>query len=328
MPRALTLVIFLLLVIHRTPAQAETVRIFLIGGASNTLGQGFPSDLEPPWSEPQEDVWIWQDDLGQNVGWTALRPGFALNDNNMGSGGNHDACNANEIARGHCGDRFGVELTLGRGLADAFPGDQIAIVKHAYGGRRVHDHWNPDTVGPPDRDHMYAGLKDKLQDATEALSDQGFDSVVAGMFWVNVAGDAKNSLALDHETNLTRLIAAVRNDLAGDLSMPFIIAGAHPFIGWEELVPFIDVVRQSERNIAAADPLVGFVDTDDVSLRPFNAQYPGDWYHFDSAGLLDLGERLATSYVATAVPEPGSLAMLAGLAMMGLLYWWRRRSGQ
>ncbi len=139
MPRTLTLLIFLFLVIHRTPAQAETVRVFLIGGSSNTWGQGFARDLEPPWSEPQEDVWIWQDDLGQNVGWTALRPGFGVRDSNMGSGGNLGACTPTDILRGSCVDRFGVELTLGRGLADAFPGDQIAIVKHATGGRRVHD---------------------------------------------------------------------------------------------------------------------------------------------------------------------------------------------
>ncbi len=37
----------------------------------------------------------------------------------------------------------------------------------------------------------------------------------------------------------------------------------------------------------------------------------------------DVGFRVAS---VSPIPEPGSLAMLAGLALTGLLYWWRRRA--
>ena len=50
---------------------AADVKIFVLAGNSNTYGQGFAAEVAPPLNMPQEDVWIWQDDLGSNVGWTA-----------------------------------------------------------------------------------------------------------------------------------------------------------------------------------------------------------------------------------------------------------------
>ncbi len=104
----------------------QTVKVFLLGGQSNMQGTRTVNFLPPPFDEPQDDVWIWQDD-NTTKGWTSLRVGFA------GTGSDFD--------RG-----FGPELSLGRVLADAMPDDQFAFVKHVQGGTgaTMEDGWSPD----------------------------------------------------------------------------------------------------------------------------------------------------------------------------------------
>src|SRR5262245_48000873 len=48
------------------------IQVLLLVGQSGMEGNGSNVDLRSPYDAPQADVWIWQDDLGQNVGWTSL----------------------------------------------------------------------------------------------------------------------------------------------------------------------------------------------------------------------------------------------------------------
>src|SRR5262245_53244180 len=90
------------------------VQVLLLVGQSNMDGAPDVGELRTPYDAPQSDVWIWQDDLSTNVGWTSLRGGFG-GDSNKGSGGN--------------GGQFGPELSFGRTLADARPESQFALIK-------------------------------------------------------------------------------------------------------------------------------------------------------------------------------------------------------
>ena len=162
----------LLTVLLPAETHAAPVKLFILAGTSNMLGHGTEADLPSPWDMPQEDDWIWQNDLVDNLGFTALRPGFGATDNNWGSGGNGLRCTNGIVAAGRCGTlELGPELTLGRELADAFPDHQIALVKHA-GVGAVAVEWHPDTAGPGDQRHNYAALTEKMEDATQALLDE------------------------------------------------------------------------------------------------------------------------------------------------------------
>jgi hypothetical protein len=118
------------------------------------------SELPPAWNVPQEDVWIW---LGDKMGggeWTELGPGHGgVSHNEFREPAGLDPLHA-----------IGPELAIGRGLADAFPDEQIALVKYTYATNM--DDWDPEKLGPPDRNHLYAGLREKSDNATvnKALS--------------------------------------------------------------------------------------------------------------------------------------------------------------
>ncbi len=301
------------------PSSATEVKLFVLAGTSNMWGQGFVSDVPPPRNAPQDDVWMWQDDLGDNVGWTALRPGFGVTSNNFGSGGNTLRCNDNQQAEGRCGkDELGPELTLGRLLADAFPDYQIALLKHAGGGSDLFEVWNPNTPGPADNKHLYAGLTEKMADATQALADAGLSYEVAGLFWEQGGGDAKKLDKADiYESNLTDLISAIRDDFAGHSEMPFVIGRSNSYLSSWGSYPFLDQVRSAQVAVANADPLGAWVDGDDLSRRPNDV-------HYDAAGQLELGRRFAGAYLGVAVPEPSTIT-LAGLAAICLFAFRRRK---
>jgi hypothetical protein len=296
----------LLAVALHSPDVRAGVKVFLMVGSSNMWGQGFASEVPAPLNEPRDDIWIWQDDLAANVGWTPLRPGFGNSDNNLGSGGNHLRCDPDLSGPGHCGlDRIGPELTLGRALADAFPNDRIALLKHVRGGGTLSD-WNPDSPGPMGEAAMYVGLRHKFDKATQVLKDSGLSYEVAGMFWDQGGADARDQSGISaqqYEANLTNIIASVREDFAMNSNMPFVLGRSHTYL--PDDFGFLPVVRNAQENVANSDPRVGMVYTDDISRRPFNATFTGDHWHYDTAGQFEFGRRFASAFLAIAAEPAG-----------------------
>jgi len=289
--------LILMLAVGYQSSNADDVKIFVLAGASNIYGQGFATDVISPYDVPQDDVWIWQDDLGDNVGWTALQPGFGATTNNFASGGTPNRCNASQERQGRCGNsEFGPELSLGRFLADAFPEHQIAILKHSRGGGDLVTHWNPanewnsTNAGPPDIDHMYAGLTAKIEKATDALVEDNLDYEVAGFFWEQGGGDARDiDKANAYAANLTNLIASFRDDFA-DENMPFVIGRKN--IATLDRHTYLETIRDSQIEVADADPFGSWVSIDDLTVRsPTDA-------HLNAEGQVDLGIRFANAYLS------------------------------
>jgi hypothetical protein len=140
----------------RSLLSATPVQVMLLVGASNMEGLSRTSSLMSPYNAPQTDVWIWQDDLGQNVGWTSLRGGFG-GDNNHGSGGG--------------GPSFGAEVSLGRTLANARPESQFALIKHTQSGigSTMHNGWNPDRGNGSGPGQIWIDFVAKAHEALAAL---------------------------------------------------------------------------------------------------------------------------------------------------------------
>ncbi len=298
-------VALLLLAAGNQLASAESVKGFLLVGASNMSGEGSAEDVEAPWNIPQDDVWIWQDDLGDNVGWTSLRPGFGNTDNNFGSGGNHLREGSPPI------DRFGPELSLGRTLADAFPGDRIALLKHAVGGTGLESDWNPENLGPPGKDHCWNGLMAKSDTALSMLTDGGHDFEMAGLF-IFTAKDSANKTGVEvdnYAKNLPSFLASVREHYS-EPELAFVLAPVPSFFDVERF-PGRDVINSVQASVAASDPLVGLIDVDDLQT--------GGGIHFDAIGQIGLGERYANAYIELKpIPEPSSLIMVIS-ALLGVL---------
>lgn len=293
-------------------ASADLIKMFLMVGASNMHGKAEASDLSGPFSQPQDDVLIWQDDLASNVGWTSLRPGFGNSDNNFGSGGN-------SLRPGRGGTiRFGSELSLGRTLADSLTGSRVALLKHAEGGRDLQSDWNPNNLGTPDAAHMWSGLVAKSTAAISAMEADGHNVQVAGAFIYQGSKDARdlNGIEADnYQENLGIFVDAFR-DQFGNPDMPIVLTQIPSTLD-DIRYPRKQTIRDVQGALALNDPLIGIVQTEDLQFRSDDA------LHLASQGQLDLGVRYANQYLQiTAVPEPAAFAIL--LPFVGMMGWRRR----
>ena len=257
----------------------EPVQVFFLLGQSNVSGYGNVDELPTPLDAPQSDVWIWQDDLGANVGWTSLRGGFA-----GGSVYNHSASGDNV--------RFGPEISLGRTLADSQPGSHFAIVKYTKAGSMA-DAWSPDRGGGTGPGANWTAFINRANDALAELSANQTSYEVAGLLVPEGGPDARDLTdAANYQQNLTAFIDGVRQEF-GEPDLPILAWQPNDgrqtgdyHDGWVQ-------VRQGKEAVAAADPLVTMVHTDDLSRYQ---ETKNDGYHYDSEGQLILGTRLGDAY--------------------------------
>lgn len=270
-------------------AQADHVKLFLLGGQSNMTGTGTASELPTApvnLQQPQDDVLFYYDLVNQaeNSGLTTLRPGS-----------------------GTSGSQFGPEVTFGRAIADARPSDSFGLIKHAANGSEV-SRWHPDTGD------VYAAFRDTVAEGLTALTTAGHTYEITGMLWTQGERDARVGVSTAaYEAGLNGFIADIRTRYGTDL--PFFLSrlsSGHTDVGAAGLAR----IRTAQENVAAADVNAYLINTDGMSIL-------GDNLHFDSAGHMALGQAFAQSYL-TNVPEPSSLALL-GLG--GLLLASRRRRG-
>jgi hypothetical protein len=317
--RGITALLAGALVSSASVASAAPIKLFVMAGQSNMVGFGDGAAL-PPELGNQPDVWYdhYNPDArngGQYAGATssifeALRP--------MGTN-----------------QRYGPEVTFGRALADAFPGQTIAIVKMSQGGTNLFEHWGRGL--PADSDPTYAhksqlyhallgdldsssGTQElaypdevtRLDNAIARLEADGLDYELAGFLWMQGENEASGSAAFDYEGLLTGFISDLREDL-GAPSLPFVIGrisdnlyasngGPIPAGGDDQ----IDAVREAQVAVADADPEVEWVDTDDLDARP------NDAWHFSSEAYQTLGQRMADAYIALHPPDNASSSSTTG----------------
>ena len=235
--------------------------VFVIGGQSNALGQGSNLDLLPPYDTQRRDVKLWD---AATSSWLDMQGGYGRNP-----------------------DEFGLEVSLGHSLANSFDGD-IRIIKLAVGASSLADQWAPVTG------KLYQELKKSVAEALTSLP--GIEVKVNGMFWVQGTRDSRDiddgiNPAINYEVNLTNLISSYRRDLHNS-DMTFVIGKIHDSLDRSPgQFPYAELVRTAMENVAFNDDLVGIVDTDTFPLKD-------DAVHFNSEGVIALGNGLAEEYIA------------------------------
>lgn len=253
--------------------EASTVDVFLLAGQSNMFGNpgGHPSDLPPELAQSQSDVdfWYWLNRAGRMAhasnAWVDLAPAPA--------GG--------EIY-------YSIELTFGRKLANVFADRQIAIIKTAMGGTNLHTNWDPSAT---EGLLLYSNMISQTQTALNRL--QGMypddDLNMAGFLWIQGAGDASSEVgAIAYEARLHDLIGHLRADL-NTPDLPMWLSPIHPAIPR----PYTNLVRQSQLNVADADPRVSVVNADDLELNY------GCNCHYTPESRIELGYRFARAIMLT-----------------------------
>ena len=268
----------------QTHAQTH-YELVLLGGQSNMSGSGSsPTGLPTSpvnLQQPQDDVFFFYRQNGQgNAVQTTLRPG---------SGKNGD---------------FGPEVTFGRTVADALPGVNLGLIKHAQGGTSLADDWDPTTG------NTYQNFKQTVSDALSAITTNGDTYEITAMLWTQGESDGLENKHAQYQANLTAFIADVRSEYGSDL--PFFLSQISIN---QTAVSNLAAIRGAQSAVALADPDTYLIDTDSFSTGTI---------HFDANGQIALGEAYADAYLAV-VPEPGSLVLM-GLG--GLLVLRRRRAAQ
>jgi hypothetical protein len=322
------LVFLFVLLVASLPCQA-TVSVFIVAGQSNAVGfGGNAADLPAELQAPQDDIPFWydigfehhrvpeDDHVRPREGtstWVSLRPqaefgerrAFDKADWGWGFTEQH-------ITTGH-----GLEITLGRELADLLP-DDIAILKFAFGGTplaNVSDEidWNTES------DEYYEWMLSEVATALTQLEIQlGETGQIAGLFWMQGGSDALVAdRATAYEQNLSAFVDSIRTEWG--TKMPIVIGQVN-----ESLVNFshpdfpailpenLAAVRAAQYNVAAASDYSVLVELDDIPLGIDSA-------HYYSAELQVMGQRFAEHYIQLAVPEPASIVLLLVLAAVGKL---------
>jgi len=152
-------------------------------------------------------------------------------------------------------DRIGPELAFGHVLGEYYKGEQVLLIKCAWGGQAIAMTFRPPSSGPIDDaklQQMYARAKRKrpkltldefkkivgsryrqtLAEVRDVLSNlkkhfpgyQGQGYEIAGFFWHQGWNDGtKKDFSQEYEKNMTNFIKDIRKDL-GNPNLPFVIA--------------------------------------------------------------------------------------------------------
>lgn len=227
--------------IMSSTAQAEHIKVFLLGGQSNMDGRGATSGLPTApvnLQQAQSDVRLYQ---GGMLG--DLKPS---------------------------GNQFGPDITFGRTLADTYADDNFALIKYAVGGTDLHTDWNPSGGT------NYNAFTNTVSDGITALTtgaNAGNTYEIVGMLWTQGENDARDGQAAQYQANLTNLIASIRGGYG--TALPFFLSQLSS--GQTDLpLDQLAMVRTAQSNVAAADADVYLIDTESFSLKSDNLHFDAD----------------------------------------------------
>jgi hypothetical protein len=229
---------------------ASQIDLYIIAGQSNAVGWCSVDQLPPhlEWmKQPQTDI-LWRNTAGS---FTSLQPLVTP-----------------------YGTTFGPELTMGRTLKDANPGQDLLLLKQAAGSTSLAGPWNSNGGA------QYNRLLFRLGITVNYLETHGHDVNIKGLAWIQGEEDSKwESMGMSYEQNLQAFVESVREDIQADL--PIVIARINA-----PTTPFRDLVRDAQQNIDILG--VKTIDTDDLPLQ--------DKVHYSGVGQVALGIRLASAF--------------------------------
>ncbi len=181
-------------------------------------------------------------------------------------------------------DTFGPELSFGKTLQGKVPGP-IAIAKFTDSGSQIND-WTPQGTQTTDR-NRYAQFMAFIQKSIRELQAKGHKVELAGIFYHVGENDMSfGPYRRDASKWLRSIIAQSRQDLAIP-RLKWYVSEQPPTE--EKGLNSIDVTSDIDA-IAAADP-------DCIHIKVFNLPPQPEKLVLTTAGIVELGERLAQSYI-------------------------------
>lgn len=237
---------------------ADTIKVFLLAGQSNMVGQAKQKDLPENLQQPQNDVLLLSNYKNKSSGLVPLAPGS--------------------------GNQFGPEVTFGRTMADALPKEKFAIIKFAVNGSNLYNHWKPTN---DNRGAYYKRFQVVVQNGLDALEKAGHTPQIVGFLWTQGEADAMAKRTTEqYQQDLTEFIADVRKRYGKDL--PFLF---NRLSTGQRAIPADQrqAICDAQDAVAAADPMAWLIKTDGLKQT--------DTIHFNAEGQMELGIRFAQAYL-------------------------------
>ena len=253
------------------PAEGKRIKVFILSGQSNMVGQGASYQLDDAAKRGNEKVLMFEQDK-----WQPLRP---LRKN------------------------FGPEIAFGRRMARAWPDETLGIIKQAVGGTGVlawHPNWTAeqaDRTGDARKGNLWKALTGKVRDACAAA-----DCEIVGFIWLQGGKDMiKVDTGKEYGDNLKALVLGMRKEYDVP-KLPFVL-GSYRTKGMpDDLSGMAEKVKaltprkgayyvlqaqyEAEKKLAPAN-MVPLIDIE---------KHPKD-VHFNTNGQLKAGTLFAEGYL-------------------------------
>lgn len=171
-------------------------------------------------------------------------------------------------------------------VTQALAPDKVIVVKNAWDGqpiRRWHKQWKPAKDRKVAGDNTYGDLYDRLM-STVRPAIEGKEPATITFCWMQGEGDAMELHGDVYADSMRGVIQQLRTDL----KRPDVKAVIGRLNDCANGKNHWDKVREAQVEVAKTDPLVSWVDTDDLNG-------PTDDVHYNEAGYTELGKRFALS---------------------------------
>ncbi len=290
-------IVFLSLTIYSQHYQADTIRLYYLGGQSNMDGCGYVAELPDSLNITFDNVWIFHGNpVGDNklnggLGkWSKLKPG-------------HGAYFSFSDEDNILSDRFGVELSFASRLHHFYPNEKIAIIKYSQGATSLDSLaseagcWDPDyqgTTGINQYDNFLTTIRNAQM--IRDIDGDGRDDILIpqGIIWMQGESDAREDkeIAGRYYYHLKRLMDLIRAALLVD-DLPVVIGKISDSGEAEDgkVWDYLEVVQEAQEKFAREDRNATIVR----STKDYN--YSDPW-HYDSEGFIDLGIEFAKTIQA------------------------------
>lgn len=272
-------------------AEKDTFLLFYLGGQSNMDGYGYNRDLEANLAGDYSGVYIYHGNTmsdngplgGQGI-WTEIKPGHGIGFSSDGK-------------RNQYSNRFGPELSFASRMKELHPGKKIALIKYSKGGTSIDTavgsfgYWEPDFCGV-NGINQYDHFLQTLRFAFSApdINNDGTEDILkpCGIVWMQGESDANSEIsAKRYFVNLKRLMDLIRAALRED-DLPVVIGKISDSGNNEKgkIWKYGELIQHGQEEFVRKDSRSAIVRDTKYYL------YSDPW-HYDSAGYIDLGKKMA-----------------------------------
>lgn len=263
--------------------EGRSLKVILLLGQSNASGVSSSACLKDAVGDEAYAIY--------ESGFDNVLINFCIDDWNNTSGGEFRAV---DITCGASSDYFGPELGMAEKLSEAFPDEQIVILKYTMSGYSLNYHW----LSRGERGSIYNAFKIFVDTYMGYLIDKNYDARIGAICWMQGESDTTEYKSARYYDNMVSFVGYLREDLsryAEDEGIYFIDAGISDSPYCEPSYPEINEAkerfsRDSELNIYFPTIELGYTVDKEPAGDP-------DLGHYDALCELDLGYQFAARIV-------------------------------